>query len=317
MNSIESFKKKIAEETKMKTTWILEKREATFTATELSDLRYRGIENLFEIEGLPCEEIKRFDKKAWALETLKGKWACPGVYNKISSNGILTGFTEYVVEECEVDENGDFVEGSDYYTTPNFVDEYGYHYVANEGEESSTFYHSKMWYVMTDDLVEDLGNGYYDKATAFRVAGRSRSAYYTMVSELRIPVEYGGDYDWVCTDVFRKGKDFYPVEQIVEALADENNLPSFEEYNYSFYVRYYFRSFAVFTIDVNVDEYDNYIDYDSTEYKSWWDDPDVDSSAVYEIKSPGNALFDAICAAFTDQINTTCADFDNGYNFEF
>lgn len=293
-------------------TWILEKREATFTDAELRDLEYQGVDNLFEIEGLPCEEIKRFDKKAWALEALSGKWAHSGVYNKISSNGILTSFTEYVVEECEVDENGEFVEGSNYYTTPNFLDEYGYHYVANECEESATFHHSKMWYAMTDDLMEDLGNGYYDKSAAFRDAGRSD--HYTVVSEIRIPVEYGGDCDWLCTDDFRAGKDFYRVEQIMEALADEKNLPSFEEYNNAFYVRYYFDKFS---IDVNVDEYDDYIDYDHTEYKTWWDDLDVGSSAVYEIESPDNALFDAICTAFADQINTSCADFDNGFNFGF
>lgn len=289
-------------------TWILEKREATLTNAELSDLRRNDVENLFEIEGLPYKEIKRFDKKAWALEALCGKWAHAGVYNRISTNGVWTAFAEYVIEECEVDENGEFVEGSDYYTSPNFIDECGHHYVANEGEESATFHHSKMWYAMTDDLVEDLSDGFYDRATAFRVAGRSD--HYTVVSEIRIPVEYGGDCDWLCTNDFRAGTDFYRVEQIMEALADKDNMPTFE----GRYVRYYF---GEFTIDVNISEYNSYIDYNRTDYKSWLDDPEVDGSAIYEIESPDNALFDAICTAFANEINTTCASPDNGRNFKF
>lgn len=190
-------------------TYILEKREASFTDAELNKVY---ADNLFEIEGIPFEELERFSDKERALEVLRGfrsqSLILEGCRNKISKSEGSTSFVEYVIEECEVDEDGEFVSGSDYYTTPNWCDEYGFCYTANEGEDSATFNHSKMWYAMTEtnESWEDLSNGFYDLATALRVAGNSD--HYKWIFEINIPVLCGEECDWLCTDDFRAGEDF-------------------------------------------------------------------------------------------------------------
>lgn len=67
------------------------------------------------LEDIEPESIKKFETLEAALEELK-KYK-PSCYN-------VNGFyhvEEYMVECYEVDEDGDFVEGSDYYSAYEFI----------------------------------------------------------------------------------------------------------------------------------------------------------------------------------------------------
>lgn len=178
-------------------TWILEKREARYTAAELRRLSKDQIANLEEA-GIEPEELGRWANRYEALSVLDVNYK-----NEIDDNGQIWDFVEYGVAEYEIDEDGEFISGGDYWSNDRYRFYNGECYVIEGGD---IFGFQRLWYAILEDEEDaDWGTGSFDYDDAVEMA---KERGYSMIAVIKEAVEYGEVVDTECIEELHAGEDF-------------------------------------------------------------------------------------------------------------
>lgn len=188
-----------------RTVYVLEKRECSCTKEDLRECERNHIHHLFEA-GVDEKEIGVFTSRDEACKVLD---MCE---NEVSDNGQLWNFVEFIVQEYEIDEDGMWITGSDYYTTNRWKSGFD-HWTAEGGD---TFCFKRLWYAVQFDSDDGWEIGDYDEAVAMKMVNES-GGYYTQIAVIEENVRYGEITDAIC---IKEIKDI--DDDLIRAIAGDD-----------------------------------------------------------------------------------------------